>query len=180
MLIPFSLAWAEVAGDLPVQYFDPHYVRLMLASRIELLIVEQSQLDPRTKSAIHSCRRSESLVKLNEICRKRNVLTGLGDLDLLQLCDIERQYQRPVGYVLVGQTFDRKLSEALTLRSGLVESASVRFGEPDTERQMADFVGSFFKNPFEDADRRLSELNPAFKAFVDTLFEVCSELQACS
>ena len=53
-----------------------------------------------------------SLAKLNTITKK-GILQGLGDIDLLQICDISRQYKQPLDYLLLGQTFDADLAETL-------------------------------------------------------------------
>jgi hypothetical protein len=41
----------------------------------------------------------EALADLNEI--KRGVLKGLGDIELLQICDVQRQFKQRAGYVLL-------------------------------------------------------------------------------
>lgn len=136
--IPLSIAHESIPSKLPLRYFDPWYVRFAFGSHIERLIVDQSQGDP-TAAPIHSGELSDALVALNKVCRRRDILVGLGDLDLLQICDFTRQYSQRSGYIMHGQTFDDDLLEVLRLRSTMIEGRGIVFGKNDTEAQINEF-----------------------------------------
>jgi hypothetical protein len=153
--IPMSIAYDAIPDDLPLQYFDPWYVKFTFASRIEQLIIEQSQHNPEVKP-IGSGELSEALADLNEI--KRGVLKGLGDTDLLQICDVNRQFRQGAGYVLLGQTFDRCLARVLTQRHDYVVSAGVECGDPNAKEQIDKMVSLMLSNPFAQQNARAAQI----------------------
>jgi hypothetical protein len=162
-IIAISVADDLVPGYFPLKYFDPWYVRLALLLRAERKIIDQTKaeygvdlLGPDKESEIS---------KLNEICRKRNILTGLGDLDLLSHCSVNSQYQHQLGGVFIGQTFDGNLREALAVRQRLVKSNHVMFGQPDTEAQLAQFTETMLYG-FRDEQARVAHLQPSIQAFL--------------
>ncbi len=84
-------------------------MRFALSARIEQHIIEQCQGHGRAPIG----RLSETLADLDTFGRN-GLLKGLGDIDLLQICDISRQYKQSAGYVPAGQTLDRDLAETLS------------------------------------------------------------------
>lgn len=115
---------------------------------------------------------SDALADLNEFNRK-GALSGLGDIDMLQICDGSRQYQEKAGYVLVGQTLDRTLAEVLQLRHSYVESMGVGFGTPHAEQQLKDMVDFMFSKPFSEHEKRADWIRPMLKDFVDAIASGC-------
>lgn len=97
-----ALADEEIPDDMPLKYFSPYYVRKVFRSRIEMRIARQSKgvFGP---TPLVSGETTLSLSKLNEI-GKRGVFKGLGDIDLLQICDVSRQYTQRVDHLFLGQT----------------------------------------------------------------------------
>lgn len=134
VLIPLGIAFREIPDNLPLKYFDPWYVKFVLTSRVERAIIKQSQHNPDALP-IESGPMADALADLNNF-NKKGILLGLGDIDMLQVCDGSRQYKQKAGYVLVGQTLDDTLSDVLRHRHSYVESAGVEFGTADTEDQM--------------------------------------------
>ena len=157
-----------------MQYFDPWYVKFSFASRIEQLIIEQSQHNPEVKP-IGSGELSEALADLNEI--KRGVLKGLGDIDLLQICDVIRQFEHDAGYVLLRQTFDRGLARVLSQRHSYMVGAGVDCGDPNAKEQVDEMVRLMFSNPFAQQDARAAQIRPNSQEFLETLRAACKATQ---
>jgi hypothetical protein len=95
---------------------------------------------------------SEALADLNEI--KRGVLKGLGDIELLQICDVNSQFRQGTGYVLLGQTFDRGLARVLIQRHTYVVGAGVEGDDPNAKERNDDMISLTFSNPFVQQDAR--------------------------
>lgn len=174
--IPLGIAYREIPDDLPLKYFNPWYVKFVLASRVERSIIQESQHNPEARP-IGSGPISEALADLNEF-NKKGTLLGLGDIDLLQICDGSRQYQEKAGYVLVGQTLDRKLAEVLQHRHSYVESMGVESGSPDSEQQIRNMVNFMFSNPFSEHEKRAEHIQPMLEEFVNTIASACKVASA--
>jgi hypothetical protein len=172
--IPMSIAFEAIPDDLPLQYFDPWYVKFTFASRIEQLIIEQSQHNPEAKP-IGSGELMEALADLNEI--KRGVLKGIEDIELLQICDVQRQFKQRAGYVLLGQTFDRGLARVLTQRHQYQVGAGVVVGEPNTEERIAEMVSLMVSNPFKQQEARAAQIRSKLREFLETLIAACEAAQ---
>jgi hypothetical protein len=168
--IPMGIAYDAIPDDLPLQYFDPGYVKFVFASRIEQLIIEQSQHNPDVKP-IGSGKLSEALADLNEI--KRGILKGLGDIELLQICDVQRQFKQCAGYVLLGQTFDRGLARVLTQRHSYHVGAKVVGGDPNQKEQVDKLVSLMFSKPFAQQEARAAQIRPKLLEFRETLIAAC-------
>ncbi|WP_448673087.1 hypothetical protein [Pseudoxanthomonas mexicana] len=165
----------EVVPDVSgLQYFEPWYVKTALRYQIEQRIINQSKAKYGV-APIFPSELSTSVAKLNKICRRRDILTGLGDLDILQTCDLRRQYEQGVGHVMLGQTFDEALANALRLRSGLIESHCVHFGQPDTDQQIARLTEAMIF-PFGEETVRMNEVQRQAGAFLDVALDLCREL----
>ncbi|MFM0285057.1 hypothetical protein [Paraburkholderia megapolitana] len=173
--IPISIADAAIPNQLPLKYFDPWYVKFTFTSRIEQLIMEQSKDNPDAQP-IGSGELTKELSDLNEF--KRGVLTGLGDIDLLQICDVSRQYKQQTDYVLLGQTFDRGLNRVLRLRHVFHEARSMEGGHPNVGEQASEMVRFMFSNPFAKQDERLAIITPRIIDFIDAMTEACLQVQA--
>jgi hypothetical protein len=169
--IPLGIAYGEIPDDLPLKYFSPWYVKFVLASRVERSIIKESQHNSEARP-IGSGPISEALADLNEF-NKKGALLGLGDIDMLQICDGSRQYQEKAGYILVGQTLDRKLAEVLQHRHSYVESMGVEGGSPHAEQQIKDMVNFMFSNPFSEHEKRAGRIQPMLKEFVDAIANAC-------
>lgn len=89
--IPLGITYCEIPDDLPLKYFDPWYVKFVLASRVERAIIQQSQHNPDALP-IGGGPVADALAGLNNF-NKKGVLLGSGDIDMLQVCDGSRQYQ---------------------------------------------------------------------------------------
>ncbi|MCC6917544.1 hypothetical protein [Nitrosomonas sp.] len=173
--IPMSEAWRALPEKLPLHYFDPWYVRFVLSARIEQHIIEQCQ--GHGPAPIGSGKLSETLADLNTFGRN-GLLKGLGDIDLLQICDISRQYQHKLGYVLAGQTLDRDLAETLNQRHAYHVHAGVEGGDPQREERIKEMVGLMFSKPFAGEEARGRRIREQLAEFAGQLAQSCKQASA--
>jgi hypothetical protein len=170
--IPMSEAWRSLPERLPLRYFDPWYVRFVLSARIEQHIIEQCQ--GHGPAPISSGRLSETLAELNTFGRN-GLLKGLGDIDLLQICDINRQYQQKADYVLAGQTLDRDLAETLSQRHVYHVHAGVDGGDPQREERIKEMIGLMFSRPFAEEEARGHRIREQLADFARHLADACKQ-----
>jgi hypothetical protein len=173
--IPMSEAWRSLPEQLPLRYFEPWYVRFVLSVRIEQHIIEQCQ--GHGPAPIGSGKLSETLAELNTFGRN-GLLKGLGDIDLLQICDISRQYKQSTGYVLTGQTLDRDLAETLSQRHAYQVHAGVEGGDPQREERIKEMVGLMFSKPFADEEARGRRIREQLADFAGQLAQSCKQASA--
>jgi hypothetical protein len=168
-----AAAWADKAipEDMPLRYFDPFYIRKVFGSRIEGHIADQSE-GVVNYQPIRTGKITAALAKLNTITKK-GVLQGLGDIDLLQICDISRQYKQPLDHLLLGQTFDADLAKTLRFHHHLIESMEVVGGAPDVNRQIENMVSFMFSSPFSEHEKRLERIMPLADEFSDHVALLC-------
>lgn len=168
-----AAAWADKAipEDMPLRYFDPFYIRTVFGSRIEGHIADRSE-GVFNHQPIRTGEVTVSLAKLNTITKK-GILQGLGDIDLLQICDISRQHKQPLDYLLLGQTFDADLAKTLRLHHRLVESMSVVGKTPDVYRQIENMVSFMFSSPFSGHKKRHERIMPLAEEFADHVTLLC-------
>lgn len=176
-LIPSALADEAAPRTLSLSYFDPWYVRRALCCQIEQRIIEQSR-EELGEEPLGADEYSKTMAELNTISSRQNFLTGLGDLDLLQTCDLRLQHQNPNQRVMLGQTFDQALSNVLRLSSRLVRGTHVEFGHPDTAQQVASMVEMMLRpsQVFQAERSRLDEVAPSADAFLGAALGVCRRL----
>lgn len=174
--IPMSLAHEAVPDQLPLRYFHPAYVKLAFSARIEREIIQQSKHDPEAQP-ISSGELMELLAGLNGK-RKAIVggkLQGLGDIELLQYCDLRRQHQRPAKHVFVGQTYDHDLARVLGAFSALVYSEGWTGGTPEAAsaaQRLAELLTGL-RDPFKQERERAAHLRPLAGSFVRALADAC-------
>lgn len=173
--IPFGIAYAAIPDNLPLRYFDPWYVKFVLSGRIERHIVQQSQHDPEAMP-IGSGELMEALANLNDLS-KRGILKGLGDIDMLQICDVSRQYQQKKDYVLIGQTLDRGLAEVLSRRHIYSVGAGVEGGDPKRNERIEEMVSLMFSNPFAEQDKRAHSIRLKLVDFLSAVEDACISAQ---
>ncbi|KVS15354.1 hypothetical protein [Burkholderia multivorans] len=172
--IPLAIAFKAIPDDLPLQYFSPWYVKFTFASRIEQLIRQQSGSEPDAP-VFASGNLSEALAQMNEL--KRGILKGLGDIDLLQICDVSRQYKQRFDTVMLGQTMDKTLAKVLFERHTFHESRQWQSGSPDADEQQNEFVKLFCSNPFAEYEARGRRIRERALDFIDVLTQACVEAQ---
>lgn len=174
----YELLWCVEEAAIPdvsgLQYFNPWYVKTALRCQIEQRIIEQSKAKYGV-SPIFPSELSTSVARLNKICSRRDILTGLGDLDLLQMCDLTRQHQQAHGYFMLGQTFDEDLADALRLRSALVESHSVHYGQHDTDQQIERMTEAMLF-PLGKETSRMNEVQAQADAFLEVAWDLARGL----
>lgn len=175
--IPLSEAWRALPEQLPLSYFDPWYVRFVLSARIEQHIIEQCQGHGPTP--VGSGRLTETLADLNAFGRN-GLLKGLGDIDLLQICDISRQHKQPAGYVLAGQTLDRDLAETLSQRHTYHLHAGVDGGDPQRDEQIKELVRLMLSKPFAEEEVRGRQIREQLADFAGQLAQGCKQASASS
>ncbi|UCV27579.1 hypothetical protein [Ferribacterium limneticum] len=169
--IPLSIAMSSLPESMPLCYFSKLYVNEVLASRIEQHIVRQSNHDPAARP-ICSGELSKSLAALNTF-KKNGLFKGLGDIDILSICDVSRQFQQSAGDVWIGQTLDKGLAEVLVRRHIYSVSRGVDMGHPEKEKQISAMLELMRSNPFSEQDRLAERLRPMILNFLDTLVDVC-------
>jgi hypothetical protein len=167
---PIAIAADLIPDDMPLRYFEPWYVKYVFTSRIEHKIAAQSKQHPDAQPIL-SGKLGSSLAELNEL--KPGVLKGIGDIDLLQICDIRHQYAVRPGHVLLGQTLDRTLANVLRQRHCFIESRQIVGGSKDTERQVAAVVKMMSSNPFAEQDERAKRIAPDARNFLKNLHDMC-------
>lgn len=172
--IPLAIAYKAIPDDLPLQYFSPWYVKFTFASRIEQLIRQQSGSEPDAP-VFASGNLSEALAQMNEL--KRGILKGLGDIDLLQICDVSRQYKQRLDTVMLGQTMDKTLAKVLLARHMFHESRQWQSGSPDAEKQLRESVNFFCSNPFAECEARGRHIQKRALDFIDVLMQACVAVQ---
>jgi hypothetical protein len=168
--IPMAIANELIPDDMPLRYFEPWYVKFVFSSRVEHRIAAQSGQDPEARPIL-SGDLSALLADLNEL--KRGVLKGIGDIDLLQICDIGRQYASRPGFVLLGQTLDRTLAHVLAKRHNYIESRVIVGGSRHMSKQVDDAVKMMFSNPFVEQDERAARIRQRAGVFLKELSGMC-------
>ncbi len=175
--IPLSIADDLIPDDMPLRYFSPWYVKEVFKSRIEHKIAEQSKQHPEAQPIL-SGELSKLFAELNKL--KRGVLRGIGDIDLIQLCDIHRQYSERPGFVLLGQTLDATLAGVLSKRHVYSETRTIVGGSRNVDKQIKDALTLMFSRPFSEQDERAERINPGAAHFLGELFDLCSEARYAS
>lgn len=173
--IPMSEAWRALPEQLPLRYFDPWYVRYVLSARIEQHIIEQSQ--DHGPTPVGSGTLSETLADLNTFGRN-GLLKGLGDIDLLQICDISRQYKQKLGYVLAGQTLDLDLAETLSQRHTYHLHAGVDGDDPQRDERIKEMVRLMLSKPFAEEEARGRQIREQLADFAAQLAQGCKQASA--
>lgn len=168
--IPMSIAADLIPDDMPLRYFEPWYVKYVFTSRIEHKIAVQSKHHPEAQPIL-SGELSTMLAALNEL--KRGVLKGIGDIDLLQICDIRHQYSNRRGHVLLGQTLDRTLAKVLSQRHRYIEQRQIVGGSKDVNKQIEAALNLMFSNPFAEQDERARQIAPHANNFLKEVYGMC-------
>jgi hypothetical protein len=170
-ILAVALAEKAIPSDMPLKYFSPYYVRKVFRSRIEMHISTQSQGVFGPKPLL-SGEATVSLSKLNKIS-KLGVLKGLGDIDLLQTCDLSYQYTQSVDYLFLGQTFDGGLAETLHFHGHFMQSRCVVGGESSQSEKADDMVRFMFSNPFAEQEKRLKKMAVVAEDFLEHIWRIC-------
>ena len=166
---PFAMAYDFLPDDMPLKYFELDYVKHILSSRIERYICAQSDDDPAARP-ISSGALSKALADLNYFS-KAGRLQGLGDIDIVQTCDISRQFKENAGATMLGQTVDRDLAQALTRLSRFSRSVSGRGEEGEVgAKRVVDFL---LANNFAEEERRGAIIESKAQSFLGTLYDAC-------
>ncbi|WP_225977981.1 hypothetical protein [Paracidovorax avenae] len=173
--IPLSVANRAIHNKLRLKYLHPWYVQFVLSSRIEKYIIEQSRHQPGIVP-IGSGPMSRAMADMNDFS-KSGLLQGLGDIDMLQHCDINSQYQQRLPYVKLGQTLDGNLTKVLRFRHSYYESASIVCGHPDQKQQIEEVVSMLAKSPFAELEERGAPVRHAFMEFFAALVALCETAQ---
>ncbi|WP_394651678.1 hypothetical protein [uncultured Acinetobacter sp.] len=171
--IPMSVA-AESLPPLPIlNYFHPWYVHFVLTGRVEQYIIDQSRHNPNAMP-IESGELTILFSKLNTF--RKNILQGLGDIDIFQICDVSRQYREKPERFFIGQSLDKDLIKVLSYRHSLcVSSGMVIGGSPDQDEKISDLVKFMFSNPFEENEVRGRHIRPKYIDFMEFIADICKE-----
>lgn len=114
---PMGIALRAIPKNLKLSYFNRGYVQWAIASAIEVLILNNKNNDREVRKNLrHDL--TFSLASINKI--KKEMIAGLGDLELLTYCDITSQFRRDNEFTCIALTFDDKLYETLSYRRGLM------------------------------------------------------------
>jgi len=131
MTMPLPLSYRLVPQELKLKYFDLTCVRAILASLIERRILENRQNDAHVRRTF----RNKDVGVLGSLNRlKKGVLQGLGDIELLAACSINRQFQQRQDHTCTALSFDETLNRALALhRSRMATHEPIQMGDDSSE-----------------------------------------------
>lgn len=174
--IPISIAEKSLPPLPDLKYFNHWYVHFVLSSRVERYIIDQSQHNPNALP-ICSGDLSSALAKLNTF--RKNFLQGLGDIDILQICDICRQYHEKKEYLLVGQTLDKDLSEVLSRRHVFSISSEIIISDaPDQTEKFTNMMRMMFSRPFEENEKRGHHIHKKVVEFTHLIANICKTINS--
>ncbi|WP_252179452.1 hypothetical protein [Endozoicomonas sp. 4G] len=129
---PHAVANKYLSSDLQLKYFDDGYVRWVLSTLIEREIITNKHNDEYVRRNF----RHDMIfliAALNKI--KKGIIQGLGDIELLQFCDITGQQYRENNRTCTGITFDENLRNTLAFRTGTFATHEpFKGGESQEER----------------------------------------------
>lgn len=172
--IPWSLALNAIPDNLPLKYFNIFWVKYVFGSHIEDLIIKHSEHRDLEK-VITVPEMKNTFMKLNNT--KRGALAGLGDIEILQLCDVVHQFKKKYGFTLHGQTFDKKLAEALSYRSKFIISGpKIEFGYENAEQLLNDSLKMMFSDPFKPQKDRYKKICDCLFNFIDVVKKTVDNL----
>jgi len=131
MTMPLPLSYRLVPQELKLKYFDLTCVRAILASLIERRILENRQNDAHVRRTF----RNKDVGVLGSLNRlKKGVLQGLGDIELLAACSINRQFQQRQDHTCTALSFDETLNRALALhKSRMATHEPIQMGDDSSE-----------------------------------------------
>lgn len=114
--IPFAFA-ARKIPSMRLRYLKRYYVEYLLAHKIEGLIYKAAKKCPKVRKLINS-KNAEVFSRLST--KKGASLKGLGDIELLSLCDLRAQFGNGEQIMRFALTFDEDLQYVLHEHSNLV------------------------------------------------------------
>jgi len=102
---------------------------------------------------------------------KKGKITGLGDLSILSLCDMTRQFHNDENFTTIGVTFDVRLYGILSTHSSIVSHSDPILLGGETKESIGRKLGDFYER-----GQKLTEANKAatdfFREFADCLREM--------
>ena len=133
--IPFSMAEDE-CPKIKLAYFEPWYVKFLLMHVIEKnMYRENSEKKKVRQMMLNPQKKAFSVIKM-----KGDGVEGLGDIELLTLCDLSYQTLARSPNITVGITFDDRLENALWDRANVQSRTTFIAGGDDASDGALRFV----------------------------------------
>lgn len=165
--IPFAVA-DEECPPVRLQYFSEWYVKFLLMHMIEKrMFVENKGQDIARGMMIHATSTAFSILK-----RQKDGVEGLGDIELLTYCDLTSQTLSSAPEIRMALTYDDRLYETLTERSGVVSQGVSLTGGRDN---VADFSLAFAAS-FLQSNKRTNKVNKRANEFHEALCNFLREV----
>jgi hypothetical protein len=138
-ILPIRAA-ADLIPYFKLQYFNRLNVEIVFASILERAILSNKSTDKYLRSYF----RDDRFFKYASLLKRRgDRLQGIGDVYLIDLCNITAQSSSNTPITITGLTLDENLAAVLSMRSELhVRSSNFIGGEElsDTERKFTDYM----------------------------------------
>lgn len=172
--IPFSVAESE-CPDVTLYYFQPWYVKLLLMHDIH-----RRMFSKRKGKSVQAMMNSIPDDSFSVLRRKGDAVEGLGDIEMLTLCDLATQTASESMCIMMGLTFDDALEEALRARM-IVHGLASTFvsGEDEPEDGARRMVYSTHRGQkrTDKANRRANEYARAWSDFIKSIEHHLAESQ---
>jgi hypothetical protein len=162
--IPFSLA-EEECPNVRLTYFSPGYVKFLLMHIIEKrMFSENSEKAEARKLMQNPQEKAFTILKL-----KGDGVEGLGDIELLEHCDLRLQTMKRTPHITMGLTFDGSLRDALRRHAHVQSRVTVVGGIDDLSDSATRVTYSMLDSQrrTEKANKRVTEYHSAFKKFLE-------------
>ena len=163
--IPFSLA-IERVPKMSLRYFSREYTDYLLAHLIERLIHENKNNDRKAKKLI-DVERVAVFARLSGV--KREKVKGLGDIELLSLCDLRAQFSRVEETPRFGLTLDRDLQDVLKKHSAIIMSTG-RMAPLDAFARLPDIMAQIHSLN-DKMDEKSKEYGKALSSYMNKIIE---------
>jgi hypothetical protein len=163
--IPLSLA-EEECPVVQLTYFHPWYVKFVLMHAIEKLLFAAN-----SNKSVRSMMMNPQEMEFSILKLKGDRVKGLGDLELLSLCELATQTLTHPPNIKMGVTFDDGLRHALLKRANVRGSLSVDSSVDDVHDSSLRFA--YWMRESEKrtrkANRRLAEYASGLQLFMKSL-----------
>jgi len=168
--IPMSIASKSLPTLPQLKYFRLGYIHFVLSGRVEKYIIEQSKHNPNAMP-IGGGDLPNLFYKINTY--KKDLLKGLGDIDIFQICDVSGQCSQNSESYFIGQTLDKDLRKILNIRHVKYSSVEFVVGESSTNKEDIKNLLSVMLDPFEEDKKRSQLIQPKFSDFIKFIEEIC-------
>ncbi|WP_404789324.1 hypothetical protein [Altericista sp. CCNU0014] len=127
-----------------LRYFDRSVIRYIVACHLEDKIYSTNTQTNFLKSKMKKLRNISIGMTASISKARREQLQGLADIEMIQYCNISRQFDHDINHTLYPLTFDKKLAHLLKERTKL--SVSVEISGKDSDENLKEKMADFEKN----------------------------------